>query len=380
MLIKEPEIAFIANSKWYIKNFRESTLTSFTDCGFKCYVYTPEDSKVTISNSVCFEPIKLKPQSKNIINEIHSLISIITKLSSVKHRLVFSFNPKTNLYTLIAGVLLKKPVVVNVSGVGQASLINGFTGLIYKSMISYFYKKSAHCFFQNSADMNHFIKIGYISSDKASLLPGSGVDLNKFKPNYITNSGRVEFLMASRLIKQKGVIEYLESANKFSKRYVNSSFILAGVADNTERGVGELEICSYTKNNNNIKFIGQSDEMHKVMRSADVVVLPSYYPEGTPRVLLEAAASGKIIITTNTPGCSDVVVDGLNGFLIEPRSAESLLNAMEKIMLLSDQDFLEMKKQSRLIAERKFDEKIVIQEYLNVADRVINGRVENCNF
>lgn len=362
-------IYFFANSVWYLENFRTSTIEAFHN-KYKVFHCAPsETDQGELRKYSTYLSFYANPSSINIAKELYALITIWFRLLRNRPEVVFSFNPKINLYLLICCKLLRIPCVPNVSGVGVASELRGPAGFFYKLALSSFFKSANHVFFQNLEDMKKFKREGILGKASYEVLPGSGVDLNIFYPTKAPK-GRRNFLMASRLIKQKGVVEYLICAKNIALTNMSVKLFLAGVEDNSARSVSLSDIKSFC-NNDNVRYLGRSDDMPSLLTNIDIVVLPSYYPEGTPRSLLEAAAAGKVIITTDTPGCRDVVIEGVNGFLVPPRDTQALKEAMEKVINLSDERLAEMQASSRKLAEEKFDEQYVIQRYLDVAEEIL---------
>ncbi|NVN56291.1 glycosyltransferase family 4 protein [bacterium Scap17] len=366
---KLTRVFFIGNSAWYLENFRSSTIKTFSD-KFSVSCLAPKDDNGIPSYSESAQVINvyLNPTSKNAIKEICSLVSIFFILIIKRPAVVYSFNPKTNLYSLISCWVLRIPCIPNVSGVGQASQLGGVLGKIYSKLIGFFYKRANHVFFQNKEDYQCYIDSGYSDPCCSEVLPGSGVDLKKFCPTY--KASGITFLMAARLIYPKGIAEFVESSKLLAPHHSSSYFRLAGVEDNSQRSICKKIIAEFTAIDR-AAFLGHVKNMPNLLKSVDCVVLPSYYPEGTPRSLLEAAAAGKVIITTDTPGCRDVVIEGVNGFLVPPRDTEALKEAMEKVINLSDEKLAEMQANSRKLAEEKFDEQYVIQRYLDVAEEIL---------
>lgn len=365
------KVVFLANSAWYLKNFRTGTLKSFS-CDSEVVCMFPSGENICLS-PYCHKVLRISMRAagRNPLKEFMSLCSIWSGLKSESPDVVYSFNPKTNLYALMVCWLLRIPCVPNVSGVGVASQLKGLLGIVYNCLAKFFYRRAMHVYFQNRDDRRAFIERGWVSSEKAELIPGSGVDLTRFHPAP-REGGALRFLMAARLIKQKGVIEFLEAAQSLLHEGSKAEFWLAGVKDYSSRAVEDKLIASFS-NQEGIDFVGHVEDMPTVLSQVDCVVLPSYYPEGVPRSLIEAAASGKVIITTNTPGCREVVERGKNGFLIEPESVEELSKAMRRVTLLSAEERAKMQEASRMLAEYRFDEKIVIDSYLNTAVRITGG-------
>lgn len=368
-------ILFLANSSWYLKNFRFSTLCAFSSRGNVVCLFPNENTCHSyILDGFFSKTFYLDASSLNPFKEFISFFCLFFGILRLKPSIVFSFNPKTNLYALVACWILHIPCVANVSGVGVASEIGGIIGKIYRIFVGFFYKRAAYVFFQNKDDYQSFISSGWVDLSKSEILPGSGVDLVRFTPTE-KESDTFRFLMAARLIKPKGVLEFIEAAQKVLKGCNKKcEFILAGITDSSSRAV-PYEILKSLERIEHIHFVGQVNDMPALLKNIDCVVLPTYYPEGTPRSLLEAAASGKIILTTDTPGCRDVVLEGENGFFVEPKSSDDLAVKMFNVLNLKPHELNKMKKASRVLAEKNFDEQIVIQRYLKISDELIGNTV-----
>ncbi|MDO6670839.1 glycosyltransferase family 4 protein [Cobetia amphilecti] len=366
---KYNRICFISNSAWYLNNFRESTLHRFKkEYSVACLIPHEDVTSFNSLDGTSLGRYYLDPTSKNVVKEFLTLCSIFLRLVFSRPDIVFSFNPKTNLYSLIACWILRIPCVPNVSGVGQASQLDGLTGKIYNKLVAFFYKRATHVYFQNSQDHQSFIAKEFVTHSYSEVLPGSGVDLKKFTP--VNINGVRSFLMAARLIYPKGVMQFINASKNILDSKMLGRFYLAGVKEYTARSIPEINIVSFNEYHN-AEYLGQVTNMPEVLNRIHCMVLPSYYPEGTPRSLLEAAAAGKVIITTDTPGCRDVVIEGVNGFLVPPRDTEALEEAIEKVINLSDEKLAEMQANSRKLAEEKFDEQYVIQRYLDVAEEIL---------
>jgi glycosyltransferase involved in cell wall biosynthesis len=365
------KVLILANTGWYLNNFRQSTIAALNNENLQVLAACPENSgENALSDLPCsVSTFRLDGVGTNLFSEAGSLIEIYNLLRRKKPRLVFSFNPKTNLYGLLACKLLGIACVPNVSGVGNASQLAGWKGVVYRFVSKYAYQSAHHMFFQNNSDCQEFERLGILNVGKYSVIPGSGVDLKKYRPLPKVEHRPFIFLMACRLIREKGVVEYLKAAERLLSEGYDCKFWLAGVPDKSSRAVAEEVIADFA-DRGIIQFLGNVTEMQSLMENVDCVVLPSWYPEGVPRVLLEGAASGKILISTDRPGCNDIVKDGRNGYFVEPQSVDSLVQVMALVNSLDKNQLNSMGQASRKLAEDDFDEQLVVSQYLEIARKL----------
>ncbi len=368
------KVGFLANSAWYLSNFRVNSLAAFAKEGHEveCFVARGSGESDPLLAGVCVHTFPLNSVNVSWFRELLSLFHLYRVMRKSRPDVLFTFNPKTNLYGLIVCWALGIPCLPNVSGVGSASQLRGTTGMLYRLLTRTFFRTAQQVFFQNASDQQASVNLNLVSEDRTELLPGSGVDLSRFRPGLVSPHESFTFLLASRLIYPKGVLEYLKAAQLLLAKYPDCRFLLAGISDNSIRGVSLDQMKEYL-GDSKVTFLGHVTDMPSLLSEVDCVVLPSYYPEGTPRSLLEAAAAGKIIVTTDTPGCSDVVLEGENGFLVQARSTESLMAGLEKVLSLPESGRSEMAVASRELAERKFDEALVIERYITAAKIAANG-------
>jgi glycosyltransferase involved in cell wall biosynthesis len=224
-------------------------------------------------------------------------------------------------------------------------------------------------FFQNSDDRHLFTTSGIISHDRHDLLPGSGVDLSKFAFSPLPvppERDTLRFLLIGRMLWDKGVGEFVEAARQIRGTRSDVEFCLLGGIDNDNpTAISRAQIDAWVAEGN-VDYLGYSDDVPAEILKADCIVLPSAYPEGTPRTLLEAAAMGRPIITTDAPGCRSTVDNGSNGYLCAVRDATDLRKQIEKVMALSPLERSDMGRAGRTKMEREFDETIVIEKYLEM--------------
>ncbi|EIV3168423.1 glycosyltransferase family 4 protein, partial [Escherichia coli] len=308
----------------------------------------------------------LNGSSLNPFVDIVSVFHLFLLYFFIKPDVVCNFTPKLNVYSSLVSFFYPKiKVINNISGLGSAFVSNN----IKKSMLHILYKitqrRADIIFFQNNDDLSYFLEHRLVQEIKTRCVIGSGVDINKFKVTKIDREKCIKFILVARLIEHKGIRLYVEAARIIKSKYPFTHFALLGPSiDSHPSSINLDEVHRWTELGY-IDYLGHSDDVANVIADFDCVVLPSYYREGVPKSLLEAAASGKIIITTNTVGCRDSVIENVTGFLCEPRSLESLIGALERVLQLNENEFINMKISARHLAEEKFDENINIKKYID---------------
>ena len=289
---------------------------------------------------------------------------------------MLNFTIKPVIYgTFVARLLGGVPVINTITGLGTAFISTGFTNKVAKCFYKFTFKHSHLVFFQNPDDQQFFKELNIISRDNTKLVSGSGVDLVKFKPIKNKKRENIKILFIGRIIADKGIYELIESAKIIKKEYSNVTFILMGMLGVKNRtSISKNEVDNWV-NNGLIEFVPFKDDIRCILGDSDLVVLPSYR-EGTPKTLIEAASMGKPLIATNVPGCREVVIDEVNGFLCQVKNSASLANKIKKFIELDYSRKIEMGKKSRELAEEKFDIIKVNNCYINEINKIIdkNGK------
>jgi glycosyltransferase involved in cell wall biosynthesis len=258
-----------------------------------------------------------------------------------------------------------------VSGLGAVFIQDGWLRPLVSALYRLAFRNSNQVFFQNHDDLGLFLENNLVKVGLTDVLPGSGVNLNRFTP--VDDDDRkplalpFRFLLIARMLKDKGVVEFVNAAQLLIESGVKAEFCLLGFLDVENPAAISSEQMKEWTDQGYVKYIGVSDDVREHIASAGCIVLPSYR-EGTPRTLLEAAAMGKPIVTTNVVGCKEVVDHGINGFLCEVKNAEDLALKMKEMLFLSEEQRKLMGQNGRIKMEKEFDEKIVIQKYLKAID------------
>lgn len=367
-------IVISANTSWYIYNFRINTIRTLTSLGFRVIVVAPRDvySKKFESIGTKYIPIKIDQGGTNAVKDILTFFKFIYIYRKYNPNLLLNFTPKNNIYSTLAGNIFGIPAINNIAGLGILFIRESFASKIARFLYKFSQKRAEKIFFQNNEDRTLFLKNKMASVEKTELLPGSGVDLSRFSISPAKDDGVVRFLLIARMLFDKGIAQYVEAAKIFRKRYGDAvEFRLLGFLDvQNPSAVSREQMDSWVKEGI-VSYLGVSDQVEKEIAVVDCIVLPSFYREGVPKSLLEAGAMGKPIVTTDSVGCRETVDDGVNGFLCEPRSTDSLVESLEKIISMSHYERLEMGKASRKKIEAEFDEKLVINKYINAIENIL---------
>lgn len=364
------KIAITANTSWYIYNFRRNTILALIEAGHEIIaVSSDSDYKEKLESLGCkFNQIKMQRWGKNPFYDLKTIYDFFRVFKNEKIRLVLNFTPKNNIYATFAASILNAKIINNIAGLGVIFIEKSF----FSKLVSFLYKtsqkKANYIFFQNEEDKKLFVDLGVVTTENSDRLPGSGVDLSRFEYSHIETSQNIRFLLVARLIAEKGIRLYAEAAKELKARYPDLEFCLLGPIDTCSTSAITKNELEKWHDENIINYLGFTDHVEDELKKSDCVVLPSYYREGVPKSLLEAAAIGRPIITTDNVGCREVVDDGVNGFLCEPRSLTSLVNSLEKFILLPSAEKEKMSIKSREKVQREFDEKVVIGKYLKVID------------
>jgi len=346
--------------------------------GYEVVAIAPYDrySQKIIDAGFEFYDIKMNAQGMNPYEDLKTTYSFYKLFKEISPDILCQYTIKPNIYGSFMATLLNIKTINNIAGLGTLFIEDNTVTQIAKLLYRVSQLKADRVFFQNREDYNFFTEKGIVAKEKCDILPGSGVDTTRFRPHDRVEHQKVRFLLIARMIWEKGIGEYVQAARDIRKHYPNIEFCLLGFLDVQNPGaITQKEMDEWVEEGV-VNYLGVSDRVDEVIQSADCVVLPSYYREGTPKTLLESGSSGKPLITTDNVGCRDVVDDGVNGYLCEPRSWEDLRDKLEMFLALSSEEKSEMGRQSRIKIKREFDESIVINKYLEaigLSDRLVSS-------
>jgi glycosyltransferase involved in cell wall biosynthesis len=320
---------------------------------------------------VVFEPIPMDRKGVSPIRDLLLFARYWRALRRLRPDVFLGYTAKPNVYGSLAAHLLGIKVINNVAGLGTAFIREGLLTRILKALYKGAFRRSATIFFQNDEDLRLFVDSGIVDPAKARLLPGSGIDLTRFAPSAHREAGdEFRFLLVARLLWDKGVREFVDAARLVRAQAPHARFRILGFLDVENRTAVPREEVEGWVEEGIVDYLGQSDDVRPFLAEADAIVLPSYR-EGLPRVLLEGSAMAKPLIATDVPGCRHVVEDAVNGYLCVVRDANSLAQAMLKMLRLEPAQRREMGLAARRKVEAEFDERLVAERYLAAIEAAI---------
>jgi glycosyltransferase involved in cell wall biosynthesis len=333
-----PRILFVVNACWFFVSHRLPLARAAQRQGFVVHVAACPDDTVTKLEAagIVFHPLSFSRNGRHPLRELRTFLSLLALYRRLRPDLVHHVTIKPILYGGLAARIARIPAVVNaVAGLGYTFLARGQAASLFRDLVRFGYRKAlSHSnqtvIFQNDDDRREFVSRGLVSPAETALIRGSGVDPDEFSPA-AARDGRPLVVLPARLLWDKGVAEFVDAAAILKARGVEAQFALVGDPDpHNPASVGEDDLAAW-RASGVVEVWGRSEDMPAVFRRAHIACLPSYR-EGLPRALLEAASCGLPIVTTDVPGCRDVVRDGYNGYLVPPRAPHALADALEKLI------------------------------------------------
>ncbi len=308
--------------------------------------------------------LKMDSRGANPVKDFLLIFELLSAYRRVKPDVVLHYTIKPNIYGTLAASLLRIPSINNVCGLGTIFLKKNLVSAIAIKLYRLAFRYPKKVFFQNPEDLSLFVNSKLVPAAVSDLLPGSGIDLNRFTPSSFTRNKSFTFLLVSRLITDKGVLEFIEAIRQMKAAGTEAKFQVLGAKDPKHKRGIKLKVIDEWIDSGLIEYLGTTKDVRPFIDRADCIVLPSYR-EGTPRTLIEAASSAKPIITTDVPGCHHIVTDGHNGLLCKLKDAKDLAKKMQAMAGFDNDTLKTMGTNGRKKAELEFDESIVINKYMS---------------
>lgn len=359
-------IAIVLNTSWNIYNFRMNFVRALQAEGHEVHTIAPLDNYTHyLTEAGCIHHrVRMDSRGANVIKDSALIFELFSIYKKVKPDIILHYTIKPNVYGTLAAAILKIPTINNVCGLGTVFLKDNLVSAIAILLYKISFRFASRVFFQNPDDLNLFVNRKLVPKENVDLLPGSGIDLRKFTPFGFNRNPQFTFLLISRLITDKGILEYVRAVRKLKAEGMDARFQILGAMDPLHKRGIKTQLINAWINSGTIEYLGTTDNVREFIEKADCIVLPSYR-EGTPRTLLEAASSSKPIIATDVPGCNNVVENRVNGLLCELKNSNDLADKMKEMSALSDDTLAQMGIEGRKKMEAEFDENRVIEKYLS---------------
>ena len=354
------KILILANNDVGLYNFRKELIERLLTDGFQVFIALPYGERVEYFNKLgcIFFNTPISRRGKNIISDIKLLLTYLKIVEDVNPDLILTYTVKPNIYGGIIASIKKIPFITNITGLGSSiesgKFIRYLTLILYKLAL----RKASCVFFQNSENEN-FMKQNNVVKGRYRLVPGSGVNTAIFQYLPYPQDEVVTFAFISRIMREKGIDEYIEAARIVKSKHKNVEFLVIGpIEENYE------VILAKNHESKIINYVGNVDDVRKYLKIINCIIHPTYYPEGMSNVLLESAACGRPAITTNRSGCREIVEDGVTGFLVEPKNVTQLVSKIEQFLKMSIEQQREMGRKARNKVEKEFNREFVVNAYM----------------
>lgn len=356
------KILFLVNHDVVIYNFRLEMVERFLKDGHEVHVASPNGERIAdlIKLGCVYHEYDLDRHGMNPIKEYRILRYYKKLMKQVAPDIILGFTIKPNIYGAFAAKKYNIPFVANITGLGTAVENESFSQKIIVMLYKHAFKRVQRIFFQNKENLEFFKSKKIATDDKYILLPGSGVNLQRFQPLEYPQTESVEFVFISRIMKEKGIEQYLDAAECITAKYPGTKFHICGFCEKEYEG--RLDECV---RKGIVIYHGMIRDVREVLRITHCTIHPTFYPEGLSNVLLESCACARPIITTKRSGCREVVEEGKNGYLINERDSKDLIRQIERFLTLSGEEKSAMGLYGRAKVEKEFDRQIVVGYYVN---------------
>lgn len=369
-------ILMTVNAAWNIWNFRRPLVEALAADDHRITVLAPPDDAVPeLEQLGCrMLPLEMSVKGLNPLEDLKLQRRFGRIFREERPDAVLSYTIKNNIFGARAAKPAGVPFIPNVTGLGTAFLSGKLLQTVTEQLYRHSFAALPVVFFQNEDDRDLFLDRRLVRVNQARLLPGSGIDLVRFAPAAIPAPEEPPtFLMIARLLRDKGVVEFVDAARRVKARHPKARFQLLGAVGSENRSAIGRETLDAWVAEGVVEYLSTTNDVRPAITAANCVVLPSYR-EGAPRTLIEAATMARPLIATDVPGCRAVVDRDGSGFLCDVKSAESLADAMERFLALSPEEQRAMGAAGRAKMEREFDQRLVVDAYREALDLVIGHR------
>ncbi len=364
-------IAIVANTSWNILNFRLGLILHLQKLGHTvCFVSPFDEYAILVAQKTKakhIELVKLDRKGKNPFTDRKLYQELLEIYKSNKIDIALHYTIKPNIYGALAAHKAGIKSICNVTGLGYVFMKKSFVNNAIKKFFKYALNKANTIVLQNDLDKDLMLYNNVFQESKIKMIYGSGINTDFFAPVPISlNNEKFIFLFIGRLLYDKGIVELLDAFEQISSKYPQAQLHIVGEVDtDNPSAIKNHELEKIISENNNVIYFGKRNDVRQNIAAAHTVVLPSYR-EGLPKSLLEAMAMAKPIITTNAPGCSQLIYNNTNGYICEVKSSKDLAKKMEKMLLQTNEQRHSMGLACRNLVLEKYDEKIIVEQYAEI--------------
>ncbi len=374
-----PVVVFVVNTDWFFLSHRLAVARKVRDSGAHVVVVAPDTGSgdAIAAEGFRFVRLPISRSSLNPLRDLHTLVFLIRVYRRLRPALAHHVTIKPVIYGSLAARWVGGVAIVNaVSGLGwvfgpshMARVLRPVVKQLYRAALG---AGSSHVIFQNPENRDDFIRLGLVPEERTTLIRGSGVDCREFQPTPEPRGVPV-ILFAGRMLWDKGVGQFVAAARLVNAAAPRARFVLVGVPDTGNPRFIPCERLESWARDGVVEWWGKRTDMPAVLAAAHVIVLPTFYPEGVPKILLEGAASGRSLVATDVPGCREIVRNGVNGFLVPPGDVAQLANAIGR--LIDDRGLrASFGAAGRGIAVSEFAQELVVGQTLAVYRRLLGDR------
>ncbi len=360
------KVLFLVNHEVVIYNFRLEIVEALLKKGYEVHISCPYGERIEELKALgaIWHDLEVERHGMNPVHEVRMILGYEKLYEKIQPSIVLGFTIKPNIYGAIAAKRKHIPFVANITGLGTAVETPGKKQAFFMKLYKYAFSDIQRVFFQNTENQRLFID-NKVAKGKHKLIPGSGVNVDRYPVREYPNDDVIRFAFISRIMKEKGIEQYLEAAKSIKEKYPNTEFHICGFCEDEYEG--QLDTMN---DNGTVIYHGMIDNVSEFLSDIHCIIHPTYYPEGLSNVLLEASASGRPIITTDRSGCREVIDDGVNGYMIPQKDAKDLIEAVDKFLNLTNEERKTMGLAGRAKVEKQFNRQIVVDAYMEEVEKV----------
>ncbi len=369
------KIILVGNTSWSMVKFRLGLIKELINQKYDVTIIAPYDNN---SNELkllgCkYIDIDIDNKGSNPLKDFKLILNLKNIYKEINPDLIIHYTIKPNIYGTIASKIACFKSIAVVTGLGYTFINDSLVSKVAKLLYKFSFKFSNKVFFINDDDKNEFIKSNLVKENKIISIAGEGVNTKFFNDEKNISNKNMKFILIARMLWDKGIGEYVEASNLLKQDYPNVEFGLLGYLDvDNPRAISKIQMTKWEEEAN-IKYYGSTDDVKSFIFKSDCIVLPSYR-EGISMILMESASMSKPLIATNVPGCKDLIDDGKNGYLCQPKNSKNLAEKMEKMLNLNKKNREKMGQNGRIKMIKTFDESIVINKYLKEIIKLIGDK------